>query len=135
MGDPVPDGILDDHAFANGFFLAPFEQVIDCSGDVRASDLPPNITLRELSRRLCEALTLQQAGDGYWNADGSLKEDDEDAIGFAQEWVDDYGWGGPFSELTFFDVCWQGRPYIEGYHIDPGTALGGGLVYVDFWGS
>jgi len=134
-GDPVPDGILDDRAFQIGFFLAPFQQVVDCEGHIRAYDLPPNITLRELSRRLCEAVADQQAGDGFWKADGSLRDDDEDAIGFGQEWVEDHGWGAHFSDLSFGDVYWQGRPFIQGYSITPGTAFGGGLVYVDSWGS
>jgi len=134
-GGPVPDGILDDHAFENGFFLAPFQQVVDCSGKIRAYDLPPNITLRELSRRLCAAIALQQASDGFWKEDGSLKDNDKDAVDFAQLWVEEHYWRAPFSQLSFVDVYWQARPYIEGYQIDPGTALGGGIVYVDSWGS
>jgi hypothetical protein len=132
---PVPAGILDDHAFERGFFLAPFQQAVDCDGAIRAYDLPPNITLRELSLRLCAAVAERQASDGYWKVDGTLDVDDEDAIGFAEEWVEEMCWGAAARELNFDDVYWQGRFYIEGHTIVRGTATGGGLVYVCSWGS
>lgn len=134
-GEPVPDGILDDRAFARGFFCAPFQQVVDCSGDIRAYDLPPEITLRQLSQRLCAAVAQRQASDGLWDAHGELLAGSERAAAFARAWVEKMHWGGEAAELCFGDVYWQGRPFIEGYTIEQGTAAGGGLVYVCSWGS
>lgn len=132
---PVPAGILDDRAFARGFFMAPFQQVVDCSGAIRARGLPPNITLRELSLRLSAAVAERMVSDGYWKADGALDVDDEGAVDFAEDWVEEMGWRAPARELNFGDVYWRERYYIEGHTIVRGTAAGGGLVYVDSWGS
>lgn len=48
----VPGVILDDRAFARGFFKAPFEFAMDPRGHIRAKGFSPAISLRELSARL-----------------------------------------------------------------------------------
>ena len=135
----IPDGILDDRAFSRGFFQAPFVFAMDPLGSIRASGLPPDITLRELSSRLQAAVAARKAEDGVWKEDGSLNLEDEEAVHWGQHWLDtvgeSVGWFAPVDELHFGDAYWLARPYVEGHNIKRGTAAGGGFVYVDSWGS
>ena len=54
--DKVPDAMLDDRAFARGFFKAPFKFCMDPCGLIVANGLSPDISLRELSARLQAAV-------------------------------------------------------------------------------
>ena len=138
--DEVPDAILDDRAFARGFFKAPFEFAMDPLGKIRAKELSPDISLRELSARLQAAVAARQAADGVWKAQGDLNTADEEAIAWANWWKDEgpgaeVGWCGKIEELSFGSAYWRGRSYIEGYSIKAGSAAGGGFVFIDSWGS
>ena len=137
----LPSAILDDRAFARGFFKAPFEVAMDPCGLIRAKGLSPDISLRELSARLQAAVAARQAADGVWKEEsGDLNTLDEDAVDWASWWKDegpgaDVGWCGEIEELTFDRAYWLERPYIEGYSITAGSAAGGGFIFVNSWGS
>jgi hypothetical protein len=130
----VPDAVLDDRAFARGFFQAPFEFVMDPVGLIRAKGLSPDISLRDLSARLQAAVTARMRDDGIWTGDGELDRDNEDAMDWASWWVDEgpgsrVGWCGEPEKLTFGDAYWLARPYIEGYTFE------NGMISIDSWGS
>jgi len=37
--------------------------------------------------------------------------------------------------FEFGYAYWFGRPYIEDYNLEAGSAAGGGLISIDSWGS
>lgn len=133
--DSVPDAILDDRAFYSGFFSAPFDFVVSGYGNIRARNLSPDITIRDLSASLVAAVEARKKEDGWWNADSSLKVENEDAMAMAKAFVATTHWGGPAEEVSFYDKYWRQRSYVQGYNIDSGSSQGGGLIYVSSWGS
>lgn len=138
--DKVPDAMLDDRAFARGFFKAPFEFSMDPCDLIRVKGLSPDISLRDLSARLQAAVAARQAADGVWKDNGDLNTDDEEALAWGNWWMEEgpggsVGWGGEVEELSFGYAYWLARPYIDGHSIRAGSAAGGGCISIDNWGS
>ena len=136
----MPDAMLDDRAFARGFFKAPFEFIMDPCDLIRVEGLSPDISLRELSARLQAAVAKRQADDGVWTKNGELNTADEEALAWANCWLEEgpgsaVGWGGGIEDLSFGYAYWLARPYIDGHTIKAGNATGGGCIFIDSWGS
>ncbi len=133
----VPAALLADRAFSRGFFKAPFTFAMDPQGQIRAHGLSPDITLRDLSARLQAAVSAKMADDGIWKEDGRLDVDNEElrAVLWAAQWAEKVCWGGKEKDISFYDVYWRDRHFIEGYDIKAGSAAGGGFININSWGS
>lgn len=74
--DKVPDAILDDRAFRRGTFSKPFEFVVCKTGRIRARNLNPDISNRDLFACAREAVKRVLLEDGCWTANGGVAEVD-----------------------------------------------------------
>lgn len=64
FNDDVPNDVLDNWAFRRRTFPGPFQFVLCATGRIRAYDLDPDISLRDLFARDREAIARVRIDDG-----------------------------------------------------------------------